>query len=133
MEIDNVPGRDRTGNATRAVRGEGRGLTAAVLDHPFADLATERRILGAVGATVVDINCARGAIVDQQALLWALHSGRLASAALDVLGEEPPSPALLRELLAFPMVLVTPHPAWYSEESVADRQRLAAETVAQAL
>jgi phosphoglycerate dehydrogenase-like enzyme len=79
------------------------------------------------------INCARGPIVDQQALLRALHSGRLAGAALDVLDEEPPSPGLLRELLAFPMVLVTPHLAWYSEESVADRQRLAAETIAQAL
>jgi D-3-phosphoglycerate dehydrogenase / 2-oxoglutarate reductase len=79
------------------------------------------------------INCARGPIVDQQALLHALHSGRLAGAALDVLDEEPPAPAVVRELLAFPMVLVTPHLAWYSEESVADRRRLAAETVAQAL
>ena len=79
------------------------------------------------------INCARGPIVDQQALLLALRAGQLAGAALDVLDEEPPSPEALREILALPMVLVTPHIAWYSEESVADRQRLAAETVAQAL
>lgn len=79
------------------------------------------------------INCARGPIVDQQALLRALQAGEIAGAALDVLDEEPPASALLREFLALPMVLLTPHLAWYSEESLADRQRLAAETVAQAL
>jgi D-3-phosphoglycerate dehydrogenase / 2-oxoglutarate reductase len=59
--------------------------------------------------------------------------GRLAGAGLDVLEQEPPSPDTLRALLASSNVIVTPHVAWYSEEATADRQRLAAETVRQAL
>jgi D-3-phosphoglycerate dehydrogenase / 2-oxoglutarate reductase len=52
---------------------------------------------------------------------------------LDVLEAEPPSHETLRALLALPNMTVTPHVAWYSEESAADRQRMAAETVRDAL
>ncbi len=52
------------------------------------------------------INCARGGIVDEAALLEAIESGRVAGAALDVFEEEPPTN---RELVDHPAVVVTPH------------------------
>ena len=79
------------------------------------------------------INCARGKCVDAASLVTALSEERIAGAALDVIEIEPPPVDLLGELLAFPNVIVTQHNAWYSEESVDDRQRIAAETVRDAL
>ncbi|MFL7793782.1 MAG: phosphoglycerate dehydrogenase [Anaerolineae bacterium] len=53
------------------------------------------------------INCARGGIVDEEALLKALDAGQLAEAALDVFSTEPlPSDSLL---LGHPKLVVTPH------------------------
>ncbi|HEX3722845.1 MAG TPA: C-terminal binding protein [Nitrolancea sp.] len=79
------------------------------------------------------INCARGKVVDHASLVAALRQNEIAGAALDVVEIEPLPPNMLRELLAFPNVIVTPHNAWYSDNSVDDRQRIAAETVRDAL
>jgi len=52
------------------------------------------------------INCARGSVVDEAALLEALNSGKLAGAGIDVYPEEPPQNL---ELISHERVSVTPH------------------------
>jgi D-3-phosphoglycerate dehydrogenase len=53
------------------------------------------------------INCARGGIINEEALAQALQSGHIAGAALDVFVEEPPPAS--HPLLSLPNVVVTPH------------------------
>jgi glyoxylate reductase len=57
--------------------------------------------------TAILINTARGEIVNQQALIDALHAREIAGAALDVTDPEPPSPA--DPLLSAPNLVLTPH------------------------
>jgi D-3-phosphoglycerate dehydrogenase len=61
------------------------------------------------------VNTSRGPIVDEQALCQALEAGTIAGAGIDVLEHEPPPPD--SPLLSLDNALVTPHIAWYSEES----------------
>jgi len=56
------------------------------------------------------INCARGGLIDEEALLHALKENRLAGVALDVFSQEPiRDDAVLQQLLADPRVIATPH------------------------
>jgi glycerate dehydrogenase len=64
------------------------------------------------------INTARGALVDDAALIEALTGGQLAGAGIDVLREEPPSQGNPFLDLDLPNLIVTPHVAWASNEAV---------------
>ncbi|MDQ7800922.1 MAG: C-terminal binding protein [Armatimonadota bacterium] len=77
------------------------------------------------------VNTARGRIVDEGALVRALERGWIAGAALDVLPTEPPPPE--DPLLRLDRVILTPHVAFYSEESLQELQRKAAEEVVRVL
>jgi D-3-phosphoglycerate dehydrogenase len=81
--------------------------------------------------TAFVINTARGAIIDQDALVGALQKGWIAGAAMDVfVPERLPDH---HPLLQLPNVIVTPHVAFYSEESVLELEVKAAENVATVL
>jgi D-3-phosphoglycerate dehydrogenase len=73
------------------------------------------------------INTSRGAVIDEAALREALETGQIAQVGLDVLNSEPPSAD--NPLLAREDVIVTPHAAWYSEESQEDLSKGVAEAV----
>lgn len=73
-----------------------------------------RRELSLLKPTARLINCARGGIVDEEALDKALAEGRLAGAALDVFAQEPPFDS---PLLNNPKVIVTPHLGASTEEA----------------
>jgi D-3-phosphoglycerate dehydrogenase / 2-oxoglutarate reductase len=66
------------------------------------------------------INCARGPIIDTDALVRALDAGRIAGAALDTTDPEPlPNPHPLR---GRENVIINPHVAWYSEQAMVGLQ-----------
>ncbi|WP_224450331.1 C-terminal binding protein [Haloprofundus salilacus] len=81
---------------------------------------------GRMDSSAFLLNTARGPIVDEAALYDALEAGELAGAGLDVMEEEPThdSPLFDRD-----DVVVTPHVAWYSESSIDELRRKAAENV----
>lgn len=99
--------------------------------HPVLNRETE----GSVGAREfarmkqgsIFINCGRGALVDEDALIAALQSGHLGGAGLDVTAREPcPSDS---PLFSMPNVLLTPHYAPATAEAAAAVSRVAAQNI----
>ncbi|GGM77019.1 C-terminal binding protein [Dactylosporangium sucinum] len=95
-----------------------------------------RATLARMKPTAMLINTARGPIVEDAALADALAKRTIAGAALDDLAEEP---AKLRHwrpdnpLLRLPNAVITPHAAYYSEESMREVRAIAAEEAVRVL
>jgi D-3-phosphoglycerate dehydrogenase len=87
-----------------------------------------REQLAQVKPSAYLINTARGGLIDHDALAAALTAGQLAGAALDVQDPEPPN--LSEPPWNDPRVIVTPHAAFVSQESLANlRSRTARQVV----
>lgn len=91
------------------------------------DLIGEREF-GLMKDGVYLINVSRGGIVNEQALDRALTSGKIAGAGIDVVAQEP----MARDdcLLRHKNLSISPHMAWYSEESAKELKRKVAEEAA---
>ncbi|MHB8136497.1 MAG: hydroxyacid dehydrogenase [Anaerolineaceae bacterium] len=76
-------------------------------------------VLEALGKDGFIVNCARGPVVDEQALVTALQNNIIAGAGVDVYDPEPPSPN--NPLFSLDNVVLTPHLASFTEEG---RQRM---------
>ena len=95
-----------------------------------------RNLIGAaeldlMKSTAFLINCARGPLIDEDALYEALQNNRIGGAGLDVLVEAHPAPD--HPLLKLENAIITPHVAFFSEEAVLELEERAAEEVAAVL
>ncbi|MBE5787407.1 MAG: hydroxyacid dehydrogenase [Clostridiales bacterium] len=79
--------------------------------------------------TALLINCARGPVVDAAALKDALNADRIAGAALDVFDQEPPLPAD-HPLFGAKNLVMTPHTAYFTQEAMERRARIAFDNIA---
>jgi glycerate dehydrogenase len=84
------------------------------------------RSLALMKPTAFLINTARGALIDELALVEALQKKTIAAAALDVISQEPPRSdhPIIQAAAELENLLVTPHTAWSAREA---RQRLLVE------
>lgn len=73
---------------------------------------------------VILLNPSRGLLVDEEAVIKGLHSGKISAYGADALGIEPPNGNM--GLLKEPNAFITPHIAWGSEESI---ERMVKETI----
>jgi D-3-phosphoglycerate dehydrogenase len=95
-----------------------------------------RETLRRMKSTAILINTARGPIVEDTALHQALVEGWIAGAALDDIEEEPAKQRDWRPanpLFQLENAIITPHAAYYSEESIGTVRRIAAEEAVRVL
>jgi len=90
-----------------------------------------RETLGLMKQGAILVNTSRGGVIDDAALAEALRSGRLAGAGIDVTEPEPPSRD--NPLLPLDQVVITPHIAAHTEDSMRRMAVTAAEQVLMAL
>lgn len=99
--------------------------------NPATTHLIDARRIGLMRPTAILVNTARGGLVDLDALQHALSERRLLGAGLDVFETEPPDAS--HPIFALDNVVVTNHIGWYSEESMRELQRKAAEEAVRVL
>jgi phosphoglycerate dehydrogenase-like enzyme len=106
-------------------------LAASDIVSPHLPLTSDtvhllnRDTIAQMKPNAVLVNTSRGAVIDEDALVDALRSGRLAAAGLDVFEVEPVAPD--NPLLGLDNVVLTPHVTWYTADTM---RRYLAEAVA---
>ena len=113
-----LPGRKFVDLETLAASADAVSLHCPLTPQTDKIIGTD--LLSKMKSNAVLINTSRGGLIDNEALRAAMLEGKLASALLDVLDQEPP-PAN-HPLIGLPNVYITPHIAWISFEA---RQRIA--------
>ena len=98
---------------------------------PDVEGLINRERIGMMKPTAYLINCARGPVIDEPSLIWALQTKRIAGAALDVFTEEPPRPD--NPLFKLPGLIATPHIAAFSHDSMDAMSLTVAEDVLRVL
>ena len=88
-------------------------LHAALTDETRGLLG--RRELSRLKRGAILVNVSRGGLIEPDALVEALHEGRIGAAGIDVLASEPPGQG--DPIMGAPNVLLSPHFAWYSDAS----------------
>ena len=83
---------------------------------PETEGLIDRAALARMKPGAVLVNTARGGLVEEAALVEALTNGGLLAAGLDVLAQEPPSSD--HQLLSLDNVVLTPHVAWLTQETL---------------
>ena len=106
--------------------GSGRDVQFLHLTPETRGLIDARR-LALMKPNAFLINVARGALVDEPALVQALLAGRLGGAGVDVYSQEPPD--LTSPLFNLPNVIATPHIAGMTDGTSRKRARCAADNV----
>jgi D-3-phosphoglycerate dehydrogenase len=105
-----------------------------VILHAPLDASTrhmvDRRFVAAMRQGAILINVSRGPLVDNEAILEGLTSGKLAGVGLDVVEGEPNPP---RALVEHEAVVVTPHVAYASDLATLELRRRASEEVVRVL
>jgi phosphoglycerate dehydrogenase-like enzyme len=94
---------------------------------PETEGLIDRAALARMKPGAVLVNTARGGLVEEAALVEALASGRLLAAGLDVLAQEPPAPD--HPLLSLDNVVLMPHVAWLTQETLTRSFDVALENV----
>ena len=90
-------------------------ITLHVSLTPETERMLSRQAFAQMKTGVRVVNCARGELMDEEALRQALESGKVASAALDVFAPEPPAAG--SPLFKFDSVIATPHIGGSTEEA----------------
>jgi lactate dehydrogenase-like 2-hydroxyacid dehydrogenase len=90
-------------------------LVLAAPGGPETHHIVDAAVLDALGPEGFVVNVGRGSLVDTEALVAALEQGRIAGAGIDVVEGEPKVPAAV---LAAPNLVITPHVAGRSPESI---------------